>query len=122
MILFPSIPTHLYYDQRTIRLFHGTADDYVPVGPWRACVERLRERGVDISPTGYPGAHHTYGNFRLPRRHAGLSVPASRLISTRSPCVELGPHVGYDEAAAAAPLHAVREFLTVTFRLTPAAP
>ena len=124
-----------------VRLFHGTSDDYVPVGPCRAYVERLRKRGVDISLTEYPGAQHTYDNFRLP--HNGTTVQRPQAQTLRNcrlaegedgvifnvktgkpfdiktdPCVERGPHVGYDAGAASATLHAVKEFLVATFRLS----
>jgi len=126
---------------KPIRLFHGTADDYVPVGPCRAYVERLRKREVDISLTEYPGAHHTYDNFRLPNDgtpvHRELAqtlrdcqlaegddgviynVKTGRPFDIRTDtCVERGPHVGYDAVAAAATLEAVKAFLRATFRLS----
>lgn len=48
---------------KPIRLYHGLADDYVPVGPCRAYVERLKKTGVDVTLTQYPGAYHNYDNF-----------------------------------------------------------
>lgn len=129
---------------KPIRLFHGTADDYVPLGPCRAYMERLRDRGVDISLTEYPGAHHTYDNFKLPNDGTPVQRPQAQTLRKcqlaegedgvilnvktgtpfdihTDPCVERGPHVGYDAAAASATLSAVKEFLGATFRLTPPA-
>ena len=45
-----------------IRMFHGSADDYVPVAPCRAYVERLRAAGNDVRLTEFADAHHAYDN------------------------------------------------------------
>src|SRR4029078_7907531 len=45
-----------------IRMFHGMADDYVPVAPCRAYVERLRGAGNDVRLTEFADAHHAYDN------------------------------------------------------------
>ena len=45
-----------------IRMFHGAADDYVPVAPCRAYVERLRAVGNDVQLTEFADAHHAYDN------------------------------------------------------------
>lgn len=128
---------------KPIRLFHGAADDYVPVGACRAYVERLRKRGVDISLTEYPGAHHTYDNFRLPNDGTPIQRPQAQTLRNcelaegedgvifnvrtgrpfdihTDPCVERGPHVGYDASATSATLHAVKDFLIATFHLNEA--
>src|SRR5262245_54172801 len=42
-----------------IRMFHGTSDDYVPVAPCRAYVERLRAAGRDFELPEYTGAQHS---------------------------------------------------------------
>lgn len=127
---------------KPIRLFHGAADDYVPIAPCRQYVERLHKRGVDIRLTEYPGAPHTYDNFRLKNddgtpilrpqaqtlRNCELAEGADGVILNvktgkpfdirTDPCVQRGPHVGYDEAAASATREAVKEFLMATFRLS----
>ena len=51
---------------RPIRLFHGSADDYVPVAPCREYVERLRALGKDIQLTEYPGVRHSFDNSSRP--------------------------------------------------------
>ena len=38
---------------KPIRIFHGSADDFVPVAPCRAYVERLQAKGKDVQLTEY---------------------------------------------------------------------
>ena len=119
-----------------IRLFHGAADNYVPVAPCREYVARLKAKGADVTLTEYPGAYHVFDGraFKKP-------VVAEKSQSTRScplaetkngvvvnlktgqpftyadPCVELGPTIAYDEKAHAAALQAVKALIAAT--LTP---
>ena len=114
-----------------IRLFHGSADDWVAIGPCRAYVDRLKKSGVDATLTEYPGAQHGYDFFFLgtePKvypegtttRNCQLEEGEHGLIVnsktgkpydvTHDPCVERGPHVSYSEATAAT-AKAVKEFL-----------
>jgi dienelactone hydrolase len=124
---------------KPIRLFHGVADDYVPIGPCRDYVGRLQASGVDATLTEYPGAHHTYDNiarknearpFNLAEaqtaRNCQLTEGERGLVvngKTNAPftmndqCVERGAHVGYDEAATVATVKAVKEFLAKVFNL-----
>ena len=118
-------------------MFHGSADDYVPVAPCRGYVERLRQAGKDVALTEFPGAHHAYDNplgSRTPAVAANAqSVRACRLkeeplgtiinaetgqpFTYKDPCVELNPHTGYDEAAAQATGVAVKQLLRAVFKL-----
>src|ERR1700693_1696456 len=58
---------------RPIRLYQGVADDWVPVGPCRDYVARLKKAGADISLVEYPGAYHAFdlqtipGTLQLPQ-------------------------------------------------------
>jgi dienelactone hydrolase len=121
---------------KPIRLFHGTADDYVPIGPCRTYVERLKKAGADVRLTDLADAHHAYDNPAIPvptifaanqtTRNCTLkegdngsiiNVKTGKPYDLSDACVEKGPPVGYNAAAHQATLKAVREFLTATFRL-----
>jgi dienelactone hydrolase len=121
-----------------IRLFHGIADDWVAIAPCRTYANRLRNAGIDITLTEYPGAQHGYDFFflgtepvtysdatttrkcRAEEGEYGLimnSETAKPYDVNRDACVERGPHVGYNEAATAATTKAIQEFLTTQFKL-----
>ncbi len=126
---------------KPIRLFHGLADDYVPIGPCRTYVARLKKAGADVTLTEYPGAHHTYDNpvrkddaepLALPQavtsrncqllegEHGQLLNKTGQPFDVnRDPCLERGTHIAYNEAATKATARAVQEFLVGTFNLKP---
>jgi dienelactone hydrolase len=127
-------------DDRTtgkpIRLFHGLADDYVAIGPCRTYVARLKKAGADVQLTELADAHHAYDN---PAIAVPTAFPANqttrnctlresdggRIVNAKTgkpydlsdPCVEKGPHVGYNAAAHRATITGVREFLGAVFKL-----
>jgi dienelactone hydrolase len=120
-----------------IRMFHGTADDYVPVAPCRAYVERLRAAGRDVELTEYPDAHHGYDNplgSKMPRVAKGsqsvracklkeeplgtiINIDTNQPFTYQDPCVQTNPHTGYNEPAANATRKAVKDFVRTVFRL-----
>jgi dienelactone hydrolase len=120
-----------------IRMFHGTADDYVPVAPCRAYVERLTAAGRDVRLTEFADAHHGYDNplgsktptvatnaqsvractLKEEPRGTIINATTGQPFSYKDPCVELNPHTGYNEAAAQATQAAVRELLRTVFKL-----
>src|SRR5262245_27845175 len=121
---------------RPIRLLHGTADDYVPIAPCRAFVDRLTKAGKDIRLVEYPNAHHVFDApaFKEPRKLATAATTRRCLLSesdngvilnstTKQPfsykdeCVEMGPTVAYDEAASSQARVYVRSFLKEAFAL-----
>jgi len=127
-------------DDRTtgkpIRLFHGTADDYVVIGPCRTYVARLRKASADVQLTELADAHHAYDNPAIPvptlfaanqttrnctlreGSNGGiLNVKTGKQYDLSDACVEKGPHVGYNASAHQATVKAVREFLIATFGL-----
>jgi len=121
---------------RPIRLFHGTADNYVPVSPCRSYVARLRAAGKDVQLTEYAGAHHA---FDVPMLKTPLTLsqapttrnclleesPVGQIINSRTKqpfsyedsCVERGPTVVHDPQATGEAVKAVKEFMTTTFKL-----
>jgi dienelactone hydrolase len=123
---------------RPIRIFHGTADDYDPVAPCRAYVERLRAAGRDVQLTEYAGAQHGFDgplgsltpavatNSQTVRHCSIREEPMGQLINaaTRQPfsykdsCVELSPHTGYDPVASRAAHQSVADFVKALFKLT----
>jgi dienelactone hydrolase len=121
---------------RPIRMFHGTADDYVPVAPCRSYVERLRAKGKDVSLTEYADAHHVFDSpaFRTPvsvaqaqttRRCRLEEAPDGRIINSQTkqpftnagdPCVEKGVTIAYNPEAHARVLSAVKEFVGASLK------
>lgn len=122
---------------RPIRIFHGSVDDYDPVAPCKAYVQRLRSGGHDIELTEYANAAHGFDNplnaspptaakdSQTVRRCTIREEPMGTLINaaTKQPftykdsCVERGPHLGYDASAAHAARQAVRQFLRTVVKL-----
>jgi dienelactone hydrolase len=122
---------------RPIRIFHGTPDDYNPVAPCKAYVERLRSAGRDVQLTEYLNAPHGFDNplgsaTPTPSKNAqtvrrctiqeettGLLINAATKepFTYKDPCVERDPHTGRDPAATDAAKQAVKEFLKAVFKL-----
>jgi dienelactone hydrolase len=118
-----------------VRIFHGTADDYVLIGPCRDYISRLKSAGADASLLEYPGAHHGFDNpaitraLKLPtaitgRKCALKENPAGvfvfddgRRFTLKDPCIERGTTVAYHPAALAAARGHVVALLTEVFKL-----
>jgi len=117
--------------QKPIRLFHGTADDWVSIEPCRAYVERLKKSGADVVLTEYPGAYHAYDSYTITKmvsypqaqttRHCTfreddggefVNARTGKKFDYNDPCVERGTHIVYNAEAAEATLRAVKELLT----------
>ena len=118
---------------KPIRLLHGAADDYIPVGPCRPFVERLRAKGKDITLTEYPNAIHVFDwralvkpvrmakaqNWSRCNREESadgrvINLQTGQPFSFRDACVELGATIAYDAEAHSAAQRAVREFVEAT--------
>jgi len=121
---------------KPIRIFHGSADDYVPVAPCRVYVERLRKAGKDVQLTEYPGAQHVFDFAMLKTpmklaqaqttRNCQLEEAADgRIINSKTkqtfgwnsdPCVERGTTIGYNAQAHSEAQKAVRELVTTVLK------
>jgi len=101
-----------------IRMFHGTSDDWNPVSPCRAYVERLQKGGKDVVLTEYPDAQHVFDGATIKApvklekaqtvRHCRLrEVEGGRIINSQTgqtftyldPCVERGVTIAFDPNA-----------------------
>src|SRR5579862_5548832 len=121
---YPACSTRYLQDEITveapIRIFHGSADDYVPVEPCRKYVARLRAAGRSVELTEFSGAHHVFDNpLYLPfvnppnpkvagfcereERKPGEIVMAAtgKSFTWDDPCVRHKATVGYDAVATA---------------------
>jgi dienelactone hydrolase len=120
---------------KPIRIFHGRADDYVPVAPCRAYVARLQAKGKDVQLTEYAGAGHVFDGrgFKKPLKlekaqtsrkceraenENGLivNVKTKQPFTWADPCVEYGPTVVYNEKAADEARKAVKDFIATTLK------
>ncbi len=122
---------------RPIRIFHGTPDDYNPVAPCKAFVERLRAAGADVVLTEYANVWHAFDNplgsvtpvtvkgAQTVRNCTIFEEPKGVLINAVSkepftyndPCVEHDPHVNHDTAATEAARVAIKDLFTAVFKL-----
>ncbi len=118
-----------------IRIFHGAADNYVPVAWCRDYAARLKKKGSDIVHTEFPGANHVFdwANLKPPvildkaqtTRNCALEEgPGNVILNSKTkrpftyadPCVEIGTTIAYDERASTETRKAVKEFLVGAFK------
>jgi dienelactone hydrolase len=116
---------------KPIRLFHGIADNWVPIEPCRAYVDRLKNSGADAVLTEYPNASHAYDAYFLkqevkvsqgqtPRNCLLSEASAGEIVNIKTgkrfdwndQCVEKGPSIAYNEEATAATMKAVKDLIT----------
>jgi len=100
-------------------------------------LDRLKAAGINVVLTEYPDAFHAYDGtafstpIELPQAQTTrnctlregdngqiLNAKTGVLYKLSDPCVEHSPHVGFNQAAYEATVKAVREFLTMTFKLS----
>src|ERR1035438_241680 len=136
---YPACNTTYLQDEdasdRPIRIFHGAADNYIPIEPCRKYLARLRRAGKDIQLTEHPGAHHAFDNplysphRSLPdailtghctreERSPGeiINVASGQPFRWDDPCLRRGGTVGYDASATEQATNSVKSFLSEHFR------
>lgn len=121
---------------RPVRIFHGEADDYAPIAPCRAYVERLAaKQGADVRLTGYPDALHVFDwraikqpmklsqaqttrNCQLAETDNGqiINVKTKQPFTYSDACVERGPSIGYNQKASIEVREAVRQFIATVLK------
>jgi dienelactone hydrolase len=123
---------------KPIRLFHGVADDYVPIEPCRQYVERLQRAGKNVQLMEYPDAYHAFDAFtlkapvHLPQAQTGRRCSweeraAGQLVNRQTgqpftlddPCIERGATIAYNPQAHIEAIKTVKAFLVSTFKLSP---
>jgi dienelactone hydrolase len=119
---------------KPIRLYHGVADDWVPVGPCRDYVARLKKAGANIDLVEYPGAYHAFDNQAIPgtlqlpqaqtarkcrfeEKQQGVIINSDtgQLATSNDPCIERGVTIAYNAEATDAARKDVVEFLSKLF-------
>ena len=119
---------------KPIRLYHGVADDWVPIGPCRDYVARLKKAGANIDLVEYPGATHAFdyqnisGTMQLPQaltprkcryeeKHQGVIINSDtgQFDTPNDPCIERGVTIAYSAEATDAARKDVIEFLSKLF-------
>jgi dienelactone hydrolase len=119
---------------KPIRLYHGVADDWVPVGPCRDYVARLKKAGANIDLVEYPGATHAFdmqsiqGTMQLPQaltsrkcrfeeKQQGVIINSDtgQPATPNDPCIERGVTIAYNAEATDAARKDVIEFLSKLF-------
>jgi len=136
---YPSCSTAYKLDnevaERPIRIFHGSADDYVPVAPCRSYVERLKAGGKDVQLTEYAGAYHVFDGreFKKPvKLDKGQTVRQCQLAEAENgiiinvktkepftyadPCVQRGVTIAYDEKASTEARKAVKDLVATVLK------
>jgi len=51
---------------RPLRIFQGTADDWTPIGPCRAYVQKMQRAGKDVEIFAYVVSHHSLDHPTMP--------------------------------------------------------
>lgn len=117
-----------------IRIFHGMADDWIPIGPCQEYITRLQTAGVDADLFAYPDAHHSFddpqttfqtlpnaltpGNCAFFEQDGRIIDPETgQEASIDTACVTRGVSIGYNAQAEQQAVMDVSEFLRTLFQI-----
>ena len=108
----------LKVDKKPIIVFHGIADDYVPMAPCLEYINRLQAAGFNAKLYGYPNAYHGFDFELLPEKlflptvqqtvkckiregedGVAINVETGKAFSLQDTCSGLGATVGYNKEA-----------------------
>lgn len=121
-----------------IRLFHGTADNWTPIGQCQQMIDRMSAGGADAGIFPYEGAGHSFDNPGLAwgvehrslvnlsprgcefveRDGVIIDVDTGNVAGVDSTCVEKGVTYGYDASAREAARTDLLDFLGLLFDKT----
>ena len=123
--------------ERPLRILHGAADDWTPIGPCRDYVDRMQRMGKNVALFEYPDAHHAFdipnlapASFRANVLNASgcafVERPDGRFtafhrssgarVTPDSPCITRGATVGHNPAARQKAIQDVTTFLEAVFK------
>jgi dienelactone hydrolase len=137
--LYPFCNTELVDDADVvggpIRIFHGSADDYVSIEPCRAYVARLKAAAKDAQITALPNAYHAFDTPSLPskplmlpdaqktdciivedRSGSLLNKATGNPYSRADSCNGKGAQIGYSAEATRVTNEAVLDLLGSVFK------
>jgi dienelactone hydrolase len=117
-----------------IRIFHGAADDWTPIGQCQEYVERLQDAGKDAALFAYADALHGFDNGYTGMAHIPdalsprnctfleqdgklIDVATGNEAALSSPCVSRGVTIGYNADAHQQAMRDVKAFLRTLFQL-----
>lgn len=120
---------------RPIRIFHGEADDQIPIAPCREYATKLRGAGMNVVFTEYAGAYHSFDvrSLKEPvRDERAVSFVRCRLeegpdgkilnsstrepYTTSDPCRDRGRTLAYHAQAHNESIKVVTEFIVTTLK------
>jgi dienelactone hydrolase len=142
---YPAVCNRRFVDEervseRPLRILHGAADDWTPIGPCREYADRMQRMGKNVTLFEYPDAHHGFDNPNLPPtsfrpqvlnaraclfteqpdgRFTAVHKDTGARASPDSPCVTRGATIGYNARAREKSVQDVKLFLATVFKTNP---